>query len=1129
MESERPRANWKYKASDVTMGFSNLISNYQRRPKPFRRSPHVVGQQNPASARYACDEMEGLLPAPNIEFEDDVDNMKQAPLPGPVGGVATGVPCPGGKPARPDTCFMTHRYVKQEMAYLARRIDEVGRYFLALESMVGSGALGPVLERCLKELEEVLQATEKLEEVDEVQSFIDAAIRLGFSPSKYKPLQNRLSWLCHGRRHEELRAELATKVSSADDALKLQQLIDDAVRSGIDAVEIQPARLRLQELEQQAYNERMLAAACAGDLVAVEESLRFSKGDCNSQQTSFPGFSLWHIAAEQGNLALAQLAESFKSQTVLHDRSGWTALMLAASKHHFGLVRALLDAKADPSARSSDCEMIVDCETNEELRWVKGQLDETERVRCFFEIKQGDANATLDQGDQLLAGEGLLLPTFLRVGGRTALHTALLRPGYESGRIAVLNEILSDDRRGPAGVLVNVQDDMGRSPLWYAARECFVGCARCLIRAGALVSLDSMSSLGATVKFLSGAEDDATAMQRGEDMFRLLLRKGASDSMEEVAQAEAILDLDLSGCQLALDLHEALEEDDDAIERWLEYSQQLQDDYDLRLMTQRPHGKSMASAEEAADFAKDAQEELKELAFGAAHAFGGYVESGPEPSAVRISRLYRQQSRQGWIDEHDWAAVVGGCEATLIFPKLGDVYQALAHLEQVYSFRIRGVQDNLLSGNSQFTHHDPGDSVTAQTSEGQASTEELARDVAAKNLAPAADVTEEAPNDDRSLAASAAAKGLAAATDVALQQLMSPEELARDVAAKGLAAAADVAYHSLGRTEEEAHSTAAAVAAVGVAAATEVAVRRLSQEDSAAADVACQLEPMEKVRDASRPSDLGLLAGWERGSLLQDTSIEFVDPVYPDVQLWIDCSGCVCLLRLTIERVHEVVQTELDTGRWILEELANAMRLSLLLPESEDGEDEILEIMDAAEACLGREHLAQILAIPLQDGWSCTVAGLAAHCGFASILQILIDHGAPISQPLLPASCAPRGDYSPLSLAIAAQHWDCVSLLVSSGADPFEEGVEELARHPSFPEAFQDKVLNVLTCGRAQRLVDNEALAAMVRSASPPMQEIQRYLAFGADPNTEGMLHCSSCWARSSCGDPPGLWSAGLR
>ena len=63
--------------------------------------------------------------------------------------------------------------------------------------------------------------------------------------------------------------------------------------------------------------------------------------------------------------------------------------------------------------------------------------------------------------------------------------------------------------------------------------------------------------------------------------------------------------------------------------------------------------------------------------------------------------------------------------------------------------------------------------------------------------------------------------------------LVSLQELARDVAAKGLAAAAEVAYHSLGRREfeaEEAHSTAAAVAAVGVAAATEVAVRRLSQD-----------------------------------------------------------------------------------------------------------------------------------------------------------------------------------------------------------------------------------------------------------------------------------------------------------
>ena len=55
---------------------------------------------------------EGLLPAPNVESEDDVDQVKQAPLPGVLGSaVATGVPCPAGKTARPDTCFMTHRYV----------------------------------------------------------------------------------------------------------------------------------------------------------------------------------------------------------------------------------------------------------------------------------------------------------------------------------------------------------------------------------------------------------------------------------------------------------------------------------------------------------------------------------------------------------------------------------------------------------------------------------------------------------------------------------------------------------------------------------------------------------------------------------------------------------------------------------------------------------------------------------------------------------------------------------------------------------------------------------------------------------------------------------------------------------
>lgn len=56
------------------------------------------------------------------------------------------------------------------------------------------------------------------------------------------PRQNRLAWLCHGRRQEELKSELAN-ASSAEDALTLQQLIDDSLRSGISAREMQPARL----------------------------------------------------------------------------------------------------------------------------------------------------------------------------------------------------------------------------------------------------------------------------------------------------------------------------------------------------------------------------------------------------------------------------------------------------------------------------------------------------------------------------------------------------------------------------------------------------------------------------------------------------------------------------------------------------------------------------------------------------------------------------------------------------------------------------------------------------------------------------------------------------------------------
>ena len=43
-----------------------------------------------------------------------------------------------------------------------------------------------------------------------------------------------------------------------------------------------------------------------------------------------------------------------------------------------------------------------------------------------------------------------------------------------------------------------------------------------------------------------------------------------------------------------------------------------------------------------------------------------------------------------------------------------------------------------------------------------------------------------------------------------------------------------------------------------------------------------------------------------------------------------------------------MVQAELSSGRWVLEELAHAMRLSY--EGAEHADDEILEILDAAEA-----------------------------------------------------------------------------------------------------------------------------------------------------------------------------------
>ena len=249
------------------------------------------------------------------------------------------------------------------------------------------------------------------------------------------------------------------EASVAEDSMQLQQLIDDSLRAGISAEELHPARVRLRALHEQEFNEAMLAAAVAGDSRSVREKLR-TGGNCDAQQAS-TGHSLWHIAASQVDAKLAEIARSSNTQVDLFDRSGWTPLMLASARHDSVLVQELLAAHADLTATSGRGEVIVECQDATELEALERELSDKRRLMNYWE----DSGRCLDFGDQLAAGEELLLPTFQKVGGRTVLHTALLRPGLESCRISVLNELL-----GQPHAPVNALDDLGHSPLWYAAR-----------------------------------------------------------------------------------------------------------------------------------------------------------------------------------------------------------------------------------------------------------------------------------------------------------------------------------------------------------------------------------------------------------------------------------------------------------------------------------------------------------------------------------------------------------------------------------------------------------------------------------------------------------------------------------
>lgn len=1158
---------------------SSLLSS-QRFQKPLRRPPHVVGTPRQPRDGDMGDAFQGLVPAPH-DSEDDAD-CKLIPdimsLAGPGGGSQA---CCPGKASRPDTCFMTHRYVKQEIAYLSRRIDEVGRYFVALETMLGSGAFGPVLDRALKELEGHLQHPEKLEDPEEVQSFIDAAIRLGIGPHRYRPLQDRYDWLCHGRYQEELRLQLL-EANLAEDSMQLQQLIDDSLRAGISAKELHPARVRLRALHEQEFNEAMLAAAVAGDVRSVREKLR-TGGNCDAQQSS-TGHSLWHIAASRGDAGLAEIARSSSTQVDLFDRSGWTPLMLASARHDIVLVQDLLAAQADLTATSSRGEVIVECQDATELEAVERELNDNRRLMNYWE----DSGRCLDFGDQLAAGEELLLPTFQKVGGRTVLHTALLRPGLESCRISVLNEVLAQPNAP-----VNALDDLGYSPLWYAAHGGFVGSSSALLRAGARVSLGNCSCIQAAADSFAKAAAQGEPAEVWLHICRLFSRHGAGDFAEEMLAAEAAIAA--AGAYPALehtpDFEEALEASGaaEALDAGCaDTSHVFEMRYNSCLLIHRPPSQ-LTSAEDAASFASAAQPDFESVAFTLAKMFGGYADVPRKVSASHMTRLSRLQRRYAGDFCYapgapiDWAAVVGGLEATLVLPSVSDVYKALAELEESWPFKIRGVWDHLLRRDSSRPSWQDGRSreraeAEAGDSEQQGSSCEYpaAQKVAVAGVEAAGRRALRVLAEERKTAWMVAKVSVTAVAEKVLQSFRgtqvalekTPAAGAADVIEKAQAAMVstpplsspwraeesrpgttsvvadgaekqgDRGSHALKAFSEE-RVAATAVAVASISAAAQSALETLAAEGSQLrAESTASSRQLPEVEDraaavavaaasiaASAEKALATLAaeGSREVSLDPRTSRQLRESQeasrgeqdLAEVQVMIECSGAICLLRLTAAGVHEVVQATVQRGRWVLEDLATVMRAAVEgICSPLEAEEEVLETLEAAARRLGQQQLTQVLAVPLHDtsnSWTCTALGLAAHCGLTGVLKLLVDAGAPVSQPRLPPSLVPRGDCSPLSLAVAGHHFQCIELLIASGADPFDDRVDTILLDmlsDDWLEArwFQEKVLRMLEVARSQSQVDAQTLARLGASfdGSPDqVAQLRRLLTYSADPNVK--------------------------
>lgn len=595
-----------------------------------------------------------------------------------------------------DNHFLTHKYVKKEIDWLTRRVEEVGKYFLALEHMLGTGSMGPFLQRSLREVERKLVDVETLQDSVELRGLIDSAVRLGLSPGKYEPFRERLEWLQQGQFREELRQKIGDKSELPNEPLELQQLIDDAVRYGLPATEIQPIRDRLRAVEQQLVNESMIKLVAAGK--ASEAAAAIWRNADRTTRSASDGRSIWHHAIVQDDMRLVDLAIQVDVPRELLDASGMTPLYYAAAIGNDQMVKRLLSAGAKLEGRSAAAEVVAECQNREERAQLELKLDGSRRLRAAHTV----GGERLDIGDWLVAGEDLHLPTFLRCGGRTALHVACLR-GHES-TVQLLLE---------ANAEIDVVDDLGRSPLWYAAASGSANIATKLLKAGARADLsdfkdtaknddDPASPRLRNSRNITTGESPALAAARGravatavepnrcpdfEAVLRALLVHGAHRDSVGLQQAARAFG---AGWEVAVAPPDSLESVADTtvlkeiMAQHKEQFAELCNRYSDRISFQRYHGSLDVMLGEAQAALPSFETLVQTLA---SHTGGRAV--------VEPIKHIGQAASQG--QEGEWYRTTDFVRGSIIYSDPALVPEALYAIEKQCARQIRLIEDRLCS------------------------------------------------------------------------------------------------------------------------------------------------------------------------------------------------------------------------------------------------------------------------------------------------------------------------------------------------------------------------------------------------------------------------------------------------